>query len=244
MFLLENKLFCPDGDEAMQHFREALQAIEESTREQASCDLWKAVRKVRITASNFGQVAKATERRDLPKLVYSLMHPRKLDDVGAVRWGREHEPIAIKKFEEQSGLSVRAAGIFIDPRWPYLGASPDGVIDNYTIIEVKCPYASRSRPINEITVPYLQRDDQGALKLKTSHSYYYQVQGQLLLSGRLRCLFIVYTGYTEEELIVVDIAADAEFQMNMIDKLRNFFNSSFCPALIAEKVYKNTDKLY
>ena len=76
------------------------------------------------------------------------------------------------------------------------------------------------------------------------HSYYYQVQGQLLLSGQLRCLFIVYTGYSDEELVIVDIAANADFQMDMIDKLHDFYNSSFRPALIAEKVYKNTDQLY
>ena len=169
------------------------------------------------------------------------MHPRKLDDIAAVRWGREHEPIAIKKFEQKTGLQVHAAGLFINARWPYLGASPDGVIDDLTIIEVKCPFASRARPVNETTVPYLQRDENGMLQLKTLHNYYYQVQGQLLLSGRLRCLFIVYT---ELDFIIVDIAADTQFQMEMVDKLKDFYDTVFCPALIAEKVYKKADMFY
>ena len=75
---------------------------------------------------------------------------------------------------------------------PMLAASPDGVVDNETLVEVKCPYTSRDRPITHVTVPYSKLVD-GCLNLDTSHNYYYQIQGQLYCTGRMVCDLVVYS---------------------------------------------------
>lgn len=46
--------------------------------------------------------------------------------------------------------------LFICTSHTYFGSSPDHVIDEFKILEVKCPYVSRSNVINSVTVPYLQ----------------------------------------------------------------------------------------
>jgi hypothetical protein len=39
------------------------------------------------------------------------------------------------------------AGFFIRPDYPFLGTSPDGVIDDEYLIEVKCPYSGRNENV-------------------------------------------------------------------------------------------------
>lgn len=59
----------------------------------------------------------------------------------AVQWGQDMEPFAIKAFEARTGLMVEDIG-WIESTDPKLdgksGCSPDGIIDIYEWIEVKC----------------------------------------------------------------------------------------------------------
>lgn len=47
----------------------------------------------------------------------------------------------------------------------------------------------------------------GTLELKQSHSYYWQVQGQLLLTGMEWCDFVVFA---EEDILIQSIYRDWE----------------------------------
>ena len=66
---------------------------------------------------------------------------------------------------------------------PYLGCSPDGLVDKDGVVEVKCPYTARDMTVTPVTVPYLGLTD-GTLELKKNHPYYFQVQGNMLCTGR------------------------------------------------------------
>jgi len=59
------------------------------------------------------------------------------------------EQIAKSKIEELSGIHVRACGLFINKEYPYLAASPDGIIDKDDLIEIKAPYAAKNT-MNEV----------------------------------------------------------------------------------------------
>ena len=97
-----------------------------------------------------------------------------------------HESVALERFRSQMGLEViRKAGFFICTRYPYLGATPDGVIpagnenenksSEECLVEIKCPYAHRFTG----TAPdYLILREDGEYELSKKHNYYYQVQGQ------------------------------------------------------------------
>ena len=47
------------------------------------------------------------------------------------------------------GLQIQEAGLFVDTKRPYLGASPDGIISyNYCgkgVLKVKCPFCIKKR---------------------------------------------------------------------------------------------------
>ena len=62
---------------------EEVASIEEKTRSQSENKMWHDERKKRITASNFGTIYHATDRRDKVKLAASLLNPPKLDNVAA-----------------------------------------------------------------------------------------------------------------------------------------------------------------
>jgi hypothetical protein len=71
-----------------------------------------------------------------------------------------------------------------------LGASPDGLVDLDSIVEIKCPFAARNTDIKtaiEKKIKYLEmnpRDDDKIL-LKENDNYMYQVQRQLLQSPKM-----------------------------------------------------------
>jgi hypothetical protein len=69
-----------------------------------------------------------------------------------------------------------------------LGASPDGLVDLDSIVEIKCPFAARNTDIKTaIEKKKLEmnpRDDDKIL-LKENDNYMYQVQRQLLQSPKM-----------------------------------------------------------
>lgn len=45
--------------------------------------------------------------------------------------------------ERKLNIRVNRCGLFIDAQKPFLGASPDGLIENNGIVEIKCPFGAR-----------------------------------------------------------------------------------------------------
>lgn len=81
-----------------------IEIIEQKTRGQRENPLWQSERKFRITASNFGRVLDAVERRRFPPSLFrTLLGDYNLEGVHAIVWGRSNEKSAIMKFEELSG---------------------------------------------------------------------------------------------------------------------------------------------
>ena len=74
----------------------------------------------------------------------------------------------------------------------------------------------------------------GKVVLKRSHSYYYQVQGQLALSGRKWCDFVIWTCV---DISIERIFADSDFfQQHMLPFLNDFYVKAFIPELFTCRV--------
>jgi putative phage-type endonuclease len=211
-----------------------IEALEANTRGQANSALWKEERCKRITSSNFGVVCKATERRDLNILAKQLVTPKEFYSAPTAH-GRKYEAVAVEKFEELY-QKTNCSGMFVCHKYPWLAASPDRLVNTDAVLEIKCPFAAFERPINSKTVPYLKLDDNNNLHLDTTHNYYYQVQGQILCTGRNVCYFCVYT---KNEFYVEEIARDDCFIAAMIEKLNKFFTEFFRSAVLDKYYYKN-----
>lgn len=212
--------------------------IEIATRDQANCKAWFDERGKRLTASNFGIVCKARQTTDHRKLANRLLSSNQFVS-RSVSHGRQYESVAVEMFEQQTELVAMKCGLFVCKLLPYLAASPDRVVDEDIILEVKCPFSSRNKPIDPVTVPYLKYCD-NEIVLDCNHNYYYQVQGQLLCTERKLCYFCVYT---IADFIVLKIHRDDEFIAKMLNSLTDFYEKHFRNAILDKLLYREY-KLY
>jgi hypothetical protein len=214
--------------------QDEINVIEAKTRGQAASAVWRQERCKRLSASNFGTICKSTERRDAMKLVYSLMTFKEINSA-SLRHGRSYESVAVKKYEEITNTETVTCGIFVSHSHPHLCATPDRLIKPDGILEVKCPFASRDQAISPATVPYLELKNDH-LELKKTHSYYYQVQGQIFCCNAKYVDFVVYTSV---DIKIIRITRDDIFIQDMLEKLNNFFNTYFRDELIEKFMFKN-----
>ncbi len=149
------------------------------TEGQSSSDLWHFVRKYRLTASSLKKTL-SNPNAALEKFWFGT---KNLSHVPAIAWGKNHEDDGIAAYENRFGTVVRT-GIFVSKRIPYLAASPDAIdLSNEVLIEVKCPFSLKNADPNLMLPDYCCRDDNGIVKLKKNHDYYYQIQTQMFTIG-------------------------------------------------------------
>ena len=127
-------------------------------------------------------------------------------------------------------MTCKPAGLFVHTDFPYLGASPDRIIDKDCLVEVKCPYSGRDEKIVPGKLfPFLTTDSNGNTALKPHSNYYAQIQGQLLISKRKLCYFVVYTF---EDMFVQKVPIDENYCTNsLLPKLSLFYERFFRPYL-------------
>ena len=107
--------------------------IESLTRGQSGNTHWIQERSIRMTSSCFGDICTA---KTPEKYVNSLMNPRDISHLPAIKHGKKYEPHAIKLFEAHFKIKIQDCGLFVSPTKPYLAASPDGVLSASDLVEV------------------------------------------------------------------------------------------------------------
>jgi len=91
-------------------------------------------------------------------------------------WGTENEPFARKKYQLMTFYKVAEVG-FVELN-DFVGMSPDGLIGDDGLIEIKCPKLTTH-------ISYL-------ISGKVPQNYYRQMQFQMMVSGRKWCDFFSY----------------------------------------------------
>lgn len=141
--------------------------------------------------------------------------------------GIDLEPLAFKKFSELKALQfleVENCGFFEDGGGT--GASPDGLVSDDAVLEIKCPKANTFFKL--------------VLSSEVDKKYFYQMQKQMKATGRNKAYFfnyIVIEGreYWHEIVVlrdqeVIDLITEREKEaikvkweyINLIDKNRQF----------------------
>lgn len=57
----------------------------------------------------------------------------------AMQWGIDNQSAAVAAYENQRGVLVGGEAFFLHDNIDFFGATPDGLIDNVGLVEVKCP---------------------------------------------------------------------------------------------------------
>ena len=107
---------------------------------------WLAARAGRVTASMISAVLMKPETagfRDYQaQLVAEILtgKPQGSDYTNVhMQYGTETEPLARSAYEAETGFSVNEVGLCIHPTIERAGASPDGLVGNSGLTEIKCP---------------------------------------------------------------------------------------------------------
>jgi putative phage-type endonuclease len=171
---------------------------------------WLDVRKGILTASNFFNVitSKGERSKRLNDYAFDLAASSLLTTAEAtftspaMERGNELEPYARQKYCEDSFTTVEEVGIMLSDCGNY-GYSPDGLVDDDGLIEIKCPMAKNH-------AKYLSQK-------RCPTEYYAQVQGGLYVSGRQWCDFVSYHPDFEEDhiLFVHRVERNEEFISNL-----------------------------
>ena len=199
---------------------ETIQHVASATTGQRENPAWQLLRKGRLTSSNFGYILKS--KNVTPSLMKRLLNEYDISSVKSVMWGVTNEAEAIKSFENYSKNKVIQTGLWLDESG-VLGASPDGLVGDNYVLEVKCPFKQRDKLLVEALQDKsfcLQRTD-NEISLKKDHVYWHQVQGQLHITQRKLCFFVVWT---RNWTVTIEIAKDSSWGANIL-KLKDFYFS-------------------
>lgn len=131
----------------------------------------------------FGKTALSYIRKKLAENVTG--QTVSLTSIDSLEWGNQFEGEAIEQYEMKTGNSVIYYGK-LNPEFieysDYFGGSPDGLVGEDGLVEVKCPYNS-SVHINNLLMDDLTIIDS---------DYYPQIQANLLVTEREWLDFISY----------------------------------------------------
>lgn len=141
----------------------------------------------RVTASRVADVVAKTRSgysasRDnyLAQLVCERMvgAPAEMFTNAAMQWGTEQEPFARAAYEAKKNVLVDQVGFIHHPNIDGSGASPDGLVELFGLVEIKCPN----------TATHIQT----LLDQKVPERYNIQMQWQMACTQRQWCDFVSF----------------------------------------------------
>ena len=214
-------------------YQENRDQIERDTVSQGDSAFWRYLRTIIITASNFGKIVLMRKTTSCVNTVTSICYPKVLE-TAAVQFGLANEQVAKEALELKLGKKITPCGLFIHSEIPYLGASPDGLIDNDGIVEIKCPFSAK-----DVSVDYaiehninVRRifDRKNKDLMSKSHPYYFQVLGQLIVTNRSYCIFALWTTV---DLKYIKVLRDDEFWITKMEpSLSRFYKECMLPEIV------------
>lgn len=175
---------------------------------------WLALRVGKITGSRFKAVMALHKRTGLPNMPRRVLVKTLRDELRTgfpepfitneyMEHGTRCEPLALEAYKFMTGAHVAHAAFLPHPTLPYIGFSPDGLVGDGGMLEIKCPAleARHTRTVESQKCP----DD-----------YYPQVQGGMWVTGRQWCDFISY--YPSISVEIVRVQRDDTFISRLADE--------------------------
>jgi putative phage-type endonuclease len=133
----------------------------------------------------------------------------------AMQWGNEQEPFARAAYEAHTGQMVEEVGFIQHPDIEDAGASPDGLVGDDGMVEIKCPSSSTAL---ECWLIHAQGGNPVDAK------YYAQMQWQMRCANRSWCDYVVFDPRmpAKAQLFVFRVQRNAEFLRIAEDEVITF----------------------
>jgi putative phage-type endonuclease len=156
---------------------------------------WFAQRLGKVTASRVADIiaktqsgAAASRKNYLAQLVAERLTGQAADSFksGAMQHGTETEPMARMAYETETGQMVTEVAMIQHPKIEMAGASPDGLVGEDGLVEIKCPNTSTH-------IATLMAD-------KAPSGYMAQMQWQMACTGRAWVDFVSFDPRMPEDM--------------------------------------------
>lgn len=179
---------------------------------------WLALRAGRVTASKIANVlmAKTTAgyKNYMADLIVERLTGAKTESFtnAAMQWGVDQEPLARAEYEIKTGNFVDQVTFVEHPSIEMFGCSPDGLIGEDGLVEIKCPNTATH-------IDYVMAD-------KVPSNYVPQMQCQLAVTGRKWCDFVSFDPRLPDGLsmFIVRVERDDEYIEKMEKEVRKFLD--------------------
>lgn len=157
---------------------------------------WFAARRGKVTASRIEDVVKtlrngnysASRKNYAAELVNQRLtgtDPEPLSNE-YMDWGVEQEPAAREAYSQRAGVPVVEVGFITHPSLSLAGASPDGLVGDDGLLEIKCPTSATHQDL--------------LLNEEVKEQYKYQMLWQMACTGRKWCDFVSYDPRAPENM--------------------------------------------
>ena len=162
---------------------------------QQRTDEWIAARCGKVTASRVADVMATTKSGPSAarkNYMMELLCQRLTGNVeqgfnsAAMQRGTDLEPIARSAYEVDSGVMVIEVGLVDHPSIEWFGASPDGMVNEDGLVEIKCPNTATH-------IEFLRTG-------KPDGRYVWQMMAQMACTGRKWCDFVSFDDRLPEHL--------------------------------------------
>jgi len=169
---------------------------------------WFADRAGKFTGSRFAElmaVTKSGPSASRKNLITRLAIERLIGTCvetysnAAMQRGTELEPFAIKAYEDETLCAVEHVDFIQHPTLGFVGMSPDGMVGDTGLVEIKCPS--------------VEAKHYEALRYGSHvQEYWWQLQGQLWVSGRQWVDAVSYDPRfpTEHQLAIMRVVRDEQ----------------------------------
>jgi putative phage-type endonuclease len=169
---------------------------------------WHQLRLGKVTASRVKDVmaktktgVSATRQNYLTELVVERRtgSPSEGFSNAAMAWGTEQEPEARRRYEAEKGVLVQEVAFVDHPTIPMSGASPDGLVGEDGLVEIKCPN----------TKTHIET----LLANKAPSQYISQMQWQMACTDRAWCDFVSFDPRMpdDEQFFCIRVPRDDEY---------------------------------
>lgn len=180
---------------------------------------WFAARCGKVTASRVADIIartktgySASRENYLAQLVCERMTEKPAESYSnaAMQWGTDQEPFARAAYEAAKDVLVEEVGFVVHPTIEGAGASPDGLVGLFGLVEIKCPN----------TATHIQT----LLDQKVPEKYNVQMQWQMACTGRQWCDFVSFDPRMAEglQLFIKRVEYDPLFVAQLEKEVINF----------------------
>ena len=186
--------------------KEAIDQMQQGTPE------WLDARKGRVTGSSVGAILGLSPFRTRDDVMRQMVcdhfdAPSEFTGNIATEYGNRHEDGAKIEYEMVTGNKVINTGFHTFEGW--LGASPDGFIDDDGLVEIKCPFGLRNA-------------DKPSFKNVFEQPHYFaQMQIQMFVTNRKWCDFFQWT---PKETYLERVEIDPHWLKKNLAVLKDFYD--------------------